>query len=112
MGLGRGGVGVPAGRREAAGSGSGGSAEESSEEDVSEEGFGQAEEEVAALLVRLGKTDTYFQGFSDADDDVREARLSAGHDANVNANSRAVAQEQWGIVGGGMHGGGGERRYS
>ncbi len=50
-------------------SGSGGSAGESWEDD-SEEGLGQAEEEVAALLVGLGKNNEDFEGFSDDDDCV------------------------------------------
>lgn len=48
-------------------SGSGGSAGESWEDDDSEEGLGQAEEEVAALLVGLGKNNEDFEGFSDDD---------------------------------------------
>lgn len=47
------------------GSGSGGSAGESWEDDESEEGLGQAEEEVAALLLGLGKANEDFEGFSD-----------------------------------------------
>lgn len=42
-----------------------GSGADSSEDDESEEGLGETEEEVAALLVHLGKTRTYFDGFSD-----------------------------------------------
>lgn len=49
-------------------SGSGGSAGESWEDDDSEEGLGRAEEEVAALLVGLGKTNEDFEGFSDDED--------------------------------------------
>lgn len=50
-----------------AASGSGASAGESWEDDESEEGLGQAEEEVAALLLGLGKANEEFEGFSDDD---------------------------------------------
>ena len=111
-----------------AGSGSGGSAGESSEDegfDEQEEGFGRAEEEVAQLLVRLGKTDTYFEGFSDAEDDVRrEARLPTDRDGGgggdgVVSRPRAVLHGAWGVGvaaggggSGGIHGRGGGGRYS
>lgn len=51
-------------------SGSGGSAGESWEDDESEEGLGQAEEEVAVLLLGLGKANEEdLEGFSDDDND-------------------------------------------
>lgn len=43
--------------------GSSGSGGDSSEDDGSEESLGQAEEEVAALLVHLGRSNPFFEGF-------------------------------------------------
>lgn len=62
-----------------AASGSGGSAGESSEDDESEEGLGQAEEEVAALLLGLGKANEEFEGFSDDDGSGGGDNISVPH---------------------------------
>lgn len=73
--------------------GSGGSGVDSSGDD-SDEGLCQAEEEVAALLVRLGKTNTYFEGFPG---DVN-ARASSSTDAAGAHMSRDSEQRCWGVV--------------
>lgn len=60
------------------GSGSAGSAGESWEDEESDEGLGQAEEEVAALLVGLGKTTEEFEGFSDSEDSAPARPVHTG----------------------------------
>lgn len=67
-----------------AASGSGGSAGESWEDDESEEGLGQDEEEVAALLLGLGKANEEFEGFSDDDGST------GGDDDNIPVPHRPV----------------------
>lgn len=64
--------------------GSAGSAGESWEDDESDEGLGQAEEEVAALLLGLGKANEEFEGFSD------DGGSGGGDDDNIPVPHRPV----------------------
>lgn len=77
------------------GSGSGGSAGESWEEDdESEEGLGQAEEEVAALLVGLGKANEDFEGFSDDENDESGGSVSKPPTRQL---SISTASQEWSV---------------
>lgn len=80
------------------GSGSGGSAGESWEDDESEEGLGQAEEEVAVLLLGLGKTNEDFEGFSDDEND-ENGRAVGGSVAKSPARklSMSTASQEWSV---------------
>lgn len=81
------------------GSGSGGSAADgdSSEDDGSEESLGQADEEVAALLVLLGKTDAFIEGFSDDDDEVGEIATLKLKRSLPDSPSMPSSQERWNV---------------
>lgn len=81
-----------------AGSGSGGSAGESWEDDESEEGLGQAEEEVAALLLGLGKTTEDFEGFSDdGNDESGRADGSSVPKPSARQLSISTASQEWSV---------------
>eukprot|EP00903_Cladosiphon_okamuranus_P021068 g19354.t1 len=75
------------------GSGSGGSAGESWEDDESEEGLGQAEEEVAVLLLGLGKANEDFEGFSDENNDEN----GRGPKSPARHMSTSTASQEWSV---------------
>eukprot|EP00752_Nemacystus_decipiens_P002211 g2102.t1 len=76
-------------------SGSGGSAGESWEDDESEEGLGQAEEEVAVLLLGLGKaSEEDFEGFSDDDHDESGSSPSK---PPARQSSMPTASQEWSV---------------
>lgn len=76
--------------------GSAGSAGDSSDDDDSEERLGQAEEEVAALLIRLGKTDSFFEGFTD-DETTNGARSPVDREPEGGMARSREPQRCWGV---------------
>ena len=76
------------------GSGSAGSAGESWEDDESEEGLGQAEEEVAVLLLGLGKANGDLEGFSDDENDESGSSVAK---PPARQFSMSAASQEWSV---------------